>query len=219
MAHVISPQRVCAVILAGGRGSRMGGVDKGLQVFRGKPLVQHALERLRQQTLGVPARIAINANRNQSIYALENVPVWSDALEDFPGPLAGFQTALQHCVFQDTACEYLLTVPCDSPLFPLDLLDRMATALLAANADIALASARETADDGQLQLRSQPVFCLLRTRVLGDLNDYLESGGRKIDTWTHRLPHVVVAFDTPNDHPNAFFNANTLAQLQQLEQE
>jgi len=219
MPQVLPAESVCAVILAGGRGSRMGGIDKGLQVFRGRSLVQHALERLRMQTLGAPAHIAINANRNQTTYALENVAVWPDTLDDFAGPLAGFQTALQQCATHLPTTEYLLTVPCDSPLFPLDLLERMAEAMLDAHAEVALASAPETADNGQPQLRNQPVFCLLRTRVLADLDNYLAGGGRKIDSWTQRLPHVVVAFDRPEDHPNAFFNANTLAQLQQLERE
>jgi molybdopterin-guanine dinucleotide biosynthesis protein A len=219
MPQVLPAESVCAVILAGGRGSRMGGIDKGLQVFRGRSLVQHALERLRMQTLGAPAHIAINANRNQTTYALENVAVWPDTLDGFAGPLAGFQTALQQCATHLPTTEYLLTVPCDSPLFPLDLLERMAEAMLDAHAEAALASAPETADNGQPQLRNQPVFCLLRTRVLADLDNYLAGGGRKIDSWTQRLPHVVVAFDRPGDQPNAFFNANTLAQLQQLERE
>lgn len=219
MANAIDPQSVCAVILAGGRGSRMGGIDKGLQAFRGQPLFLHALQRLRRQTLGTPGLIAINANRNQAVYAQDNRTVWPDALEDYAGPLAGFQTALRKCAPEGSNHDYLLTVPCDSPLFPLDLLERMAEALLASNADLALASAPQTGPDGQMQLRDQPVFCLLRTRVVGSLQEYLDSGGRRIDTWTHSLPHVVVAFDAVGDNPRAFFNTNTLAQLQQLEQE
>ena len=119
---------ITGLILAGGRGSRMGGVDKGLQLLDAIPLARHALQRLQQQTLGVPRTLAINANRNQALYASWGVPVWTDAVGDFAGPLAGFHTALAQCA---ATHDYLLTVPCDSPLFPLDLLDRLAQTLAA----------------------------------------------------------------------------------------
>lgn len=218
MYSKISPERVGAVILAGGRGARMGGVDKGLQMFRGQPLIAHALARLRGQTWGAPGVIGINANRNIALYAEHGLPVWPDALQDFAGPLAGFLTALEHCAQTQDKPDYLLIVPCDSPLFPLDLLERLAVALEDGHADISMASAPEVQDDRSLRVRSQPVFCLLRTNLHSSLRDFIATGGRKIDTWTGQHRQVTVAFDRPQDDPKAFHNTNTLTELQQLEQ-
>lgn len=209
---------VGAVVLAGGRGMRMGGVDKGLQLFRGQPMAWHAVQRLQQQTLGSPALIGINANRNPGQYAQICTPVWPDDIDGFAGPLAGFLTALTHCQTHTSALDYLLTVPCDSPLFPLDLLERMAQTLMESNAAVAVASAPEPDDDGTVRVRTQPVFCLMRTSLLPSLRHYVAGGGRKIDTWTNQQGQVTAAFDQPQDDARAFFNANTLEQLQQLEQ-
>ena len=199
------------MVLAGGEGRRMGGVDKGLQLLDGKPLARHALQRLQQQTLGAPRTLAINANRNHALYASWGVPVWTDAVGGFAGPLAGFHTALAQCA---ATHDYLLTVPCDSPLFPLDLLARLAHALAAGNARIAMASAPDGPQDPAL--RRQPVFCLLRTSLLPSMEQYLQDGGRKIDAWTQAQGQAEVAFDQPQDDARAFFNANTLAELQAL---
>lgn len=214
----ISPECVGAVILAGGRGARMGGVDKGLQMFRGQPLFAHALARLRGQTLGTPGLIGINANRNLADYAQHGLPVWPDTLQDYAGPLAGFLSALEHCEQTPEKPDFLLTVPCDSPLFPLDLLERLAVALEDGHADIAMASAPEIQDDGSVRVRSQPVFCLLRTSLHSNLQDFIATGGRKIDTWTAQHRQVTVAFDRPQDDSKAFLNTNTLTELHQLEQ-
>lgn len=197
---------ITAVILAGGRGSRMGGVDKGLQNFNGVPLALHTLQRLSLQV----GSVMINANRNLAAYEAFGVPVWLDAttLEDYAGPLAGFMTALAHC-----KTPYLLTVPCDTPLFPHDLASRLADALVNSQADFAVASAPE--DDGQL--RPQPVFCLMGTHIQGSLQRFTQSGGRKIDAWTAQHTVVHVAFNRPGDDSCAFFNANTLAELHQLQ--
>lgn len=211
-------ESVCAVVLAGGRGSRMGGVDKGLQNFRGLPLAQHAMQRLRDQSPTPPQQIAINANRNTAIYAGWGTPVWPDAvsegLPEFAGPLLGFLAGLRHAGKNHN---YLLTVPCDSPLFPLDLLARLGSSLQASNADIALAVGPETQADGSVALRTQPVFCLLKTSLGDSLQAYLEGSGRKIDTWlqTHRC--VEVAFNASHDNALAFANANTLDELHALE--
>lgn len=213
----MDPKSVCAVVLAGGRGSRMGGVDKGLQTFNGKPLAWHAVQRLQCQTLGAPGLIAINANRNLADYAAWGQPVWPDTLADFAGPLAGFETALQHCQQPPTAYEYLLTVPCDSPLFPLDLLERLASGLAASQADMALATAPEPDRHGVVRLRAQPVFCLMRTTLHAKLSAYLAEGGRKIHAWTDLHQAVEVPFDQPGDDPRAFANTNTPEQLDQLE--
>jgi molybdopterin-guanine dinucleotide biosynthesis protein A len=217
MHATIDPKTVCAVVLAGGLATRMGGVDKGLQHLNGQPLACHAVQRLQQQTLGTPGLIAINANRNLADYAAWGQPVWPDTLADFAGPLAGFQTALQHAQEQATPFEYLLTVPCDSPLFPLDLLERLALGLARPHATIALAAAPEADRQGVVRLRAQPVFCLMRTTLLPDLRAYMTEGGRKIHTWTQAHQAVEVPFDSPADDPLAFFNTNTPEQLDQLE--
>lgn len=207
---MIHPNDITGLILAGGRGSRMGGVDKGLQTFNGMPLAQHALKRL--QTSGSVGPILLNANRNLTAYEAFGAPVWPDGLADYAGPLAGFLTGLAHC-----KTPFLVTVPCDSPLFPLDLVSRLAQALEAADADMAIAAAPETGQDGQLQVRSQPVFCLLRVTLLDSLTQFTQAGGRKIGAWTAQHNTVLVPFDQPGDDPRAFCNTNTLAELRQLE--
>ncbi len=197
---------ITGVILAGGRGSRMGGADKGMQNFNGVPLALHTLLRLSPQV----GDIMINANRNLSAYESFGVPVWPDStsLGEFAGPLAGFMTGLERC-----ETPYLLTVPCDTPLFPHDLVARMAQAFAQADADFAVAAAPE--EDGQL--RPQPVFCLMRCGMLESLIRFTKEGGRKIDAWTAQHKTVVVPFDRAGDDARGFFNANTLAELHQLE--
>ena len=198
---------VTALILAGGRGSRMGGVDKGLQNFRGMPLALQTLMRLQLQSLP-PQEILINANRNLAAYESLGVAVWPDTLDGFAGPLAGFLTGLERA-----ETPLLLTVPCDTPLFPLDLIERLHTALTAQNADLAMAAARE--EDGSV--RPQPVFCLLKVVLLDSLVQFTQQGGRKIDAWTSQHRCAIVPFDQPQDAPEAFYNANTLEELQKLE--
>jgi molybdopterin-guanine dinucleotide biosynthesis protein A len=197
---MITRDEITGLILAGGRGSRMGGVDKGLQNHRGMPLALHALLRLQPQV----AEVMINANRNLGAYESFGVPVWPDVLADFAGPLAGFQAGMEHA-----ATPWLVTVPCDSPHFPDDLVARLAAAADDAGADIALPV---TLDDDGVR-RTQPVFCLLRTSLLESLVAYTQRGGRKIDQWTAQ--HALV--EVPFDDARAFFNANTLAELQQLQ--
>jgi molybdenum cofactor guanylyltransferase len=202
---MISKDDVTGVILAGGRGSRMGGVDKGLQNFRGMPMAMFTLLRLAPQV----SELMINANRNLAAYESFGVPVWPDGLADYAGPLAGFLTGLEHC-----ETEYLVTVPCDTPLFPQDVVARLAEALERDGADIATASARE--DDGQL--RAQPVFSLMRRDLMESLVRFTQGGGRKIDAWTAQHRTVLVPFDRAGDEATAFANANTLAELHRLEQ-
>ena len=197
---MIERDQITGLILAGGRGSRMGGVDKGLQNHNGMPLAMHALLRLGPQV----GELMINANRNLGAYESMGVPVWPDALPDYAGPLAGFLAGLERC-----ETPYLVTVPCDSPLFPEDLVMRLAEGLQAQNADIAMAA---TLEDGRLQV--QPVFCLMKAEVMESLVRFTQEGQRKIDKWTalHRVVEV------PFDDARAFANANTLAELQQLQQ-
>lgn len=207
---MISSDQITGLILAGGRGSRMGGVDKGLQNFSGLPLALHTLTRL--QIGGGVGQIMINANRNLAAYESFGAAVWPDGLADYAGPLAGFLTGLERC-----ETPFLVTVPCDTPLLPLDLVQRLAQALEAEDADIAMAAAPEVGKDGQVQIRTQPVFCLLRVDLLESLVKFTQDGGRKIDAWTALHKTAIVPFDAPGDDPRAFFNANTLAELRQLE--
>lgn len=187
---------ITGLILAGGRGSRMGGVDKGLQNYQGMPMALHAVMRLAPQV----GQLMINANRNLAAYESFGVPVWPDALPDFAGPLAGFLAGLERC---ETA--YMVTVPCDSPLFPQDLVERLAHALEAADAEVAMA---RTGD------QVQPVFTLMKASLLESLVRFTQSGGRKIDLWTALHRTVEVKFDDES----AFFNANTLDELRSIEQ-
>jgi molybdenum cofactor guanylyltransferase len=196
----IPREDISGLVLAGGRGSRMGGLDKGLQNHRGMALALHALLRLQPQV----GTVMINANRNLGAYEAMGAPVWPDAMPDYPGPLAGLLTGLEHC-----ETPYLVSVPCDTPNFPTDLVARLSAALVQGDAEIAMAAAPE---DGAL--RTQPVFCLLKADLLGSLVRYMQSGQRKIDRWTAMHRCVVVEFDDPE----AFFNANTLAELLQLQQ-
>jgi molybdopterin-guanine dinucleotide biosynthesis protein A len=185
----------------------MGGIDKGLQNFHGMPLALQTLMRLQMQSLALQ-EVMINANRNLAAYESLGVSVWPDTIDGFAGPLAGFVTGLERC---DTPL--LLTVPCDTPLFPLDLAERLHQALLDQDADMARAAAPE--EDGAV--RPQPVFCLLKIDLLESLVKFTQSGGRKIDAWTGQHRCAIVPFDLPGDSPKAFANANTLAELQQLE--
>lgn len=195
----IAREDITGLVLAGGRGSRMGGVDKGLQNHHGVPLALHALLRLQPQV----GEAMINANRNLGAYESMGVPVWPDAQSDFPGPLAGMLVGLERC-----ETPYLVTVPCDTPNFPLDLVERLAAGLVAEGADLAMAATHE-----RDELVRQPVFCLLKAELLESLVRYLQSGERKIDRWTaqHRMATVVF------DDAAAFDNANTLEELQRLQ--
>ena len=203
----IGSQDITGLVLAGGRGTRMGGVDKGLQDLDGVPLALHALRRLQGQV----GRVALNANRHRQVYEAFGAPVWPDDLPDHPGPLAGFLAGLGRC-----GTPFLLTVPCDTPLFPLDLADRLARALGTADAELAVAGAPQADRHGAISLRPQPVCCLMRTDLLGSLREFVAGGGRKIDAWTAGHRTVLVPFDRPGDDPDAFRNANTHDELDAL---
>jgi molybdopterin-guanine dinucleotide biosynthesis protein A len=187
---------VTGVVLAGGQGSRMGGVDKGLQPFRGRPMVAHAVERLASQV----DELLINANRNPEAYAQFGHRVIADEIEGFAGPLAGFERGLAHA-----KGDLVVTVPCDSPFLPADLVARLRAALESSQADLAVA---KTGD------QAHPVFSLMRREVLPSLTQFLSSGQRKIDRWYSGLKVVEVAFD---DDPDAFLNINTREELASLE--
>ena len=192
---------ITAIILSGGRATRMGGVDKGLVLLQQKPLVQYVIERLIPQT----DEILINANREIIQYQSLGYPVLEDedstnGIADFIGPLAGFSLGLKHAQH-----EYLLTVPCDSPLLPMDLADRLLASLITHNADIAVAIS-----DGH----AHPVFSLCKRNVLPSLTSYLLQGGRKVSAWQKSLDYIEVDF---SDNADAFINLNTFEELEALQ--
>lgn len=191
----MQPEQITGLILAGGLGRRMGGRDKGLQPFRGRPMAAWAIERLAPQV----DALLINANQNLEAYAAFGHPVVPDRIAGFAGPLAGLHTG-------PLACEtpLLVTAPCDSPFLPEDLVDKLRAALEAAGADLAVA---KTGD------QPHPVFSLVRREVLDGLTAFLESGGRKVDAWYAALKTVEVAFADER----AFANINTLEELNLLE--
>jgi len=178
----------------------MGGADKGLQNHLGVPLALHTLKRLAPQV----GPTMLNANRNLDAYEAMGVPVWPDALPDYPGPLAGFLAGLQHC-----QTPYLVTVPCDTPNFPTDLVARLAEAMARDDAEIVIAATPEP--DGSRQV--QPVFCLMRVTLQDSLTRATAAGERKIDRWAKQQRCSEVLFDDAD----AFFNANTLDELQSLQ--
>ena len=197
---MILAEQITGLILAGGRAQRMGGIDKGLIPFHQKPLIETTIQRLKTQV----GPILINANRNITKYAVYGYPVIMDETPDFSGPLAGFLMGLKNC-----KTPYLLTTPCDSPLFPEDLATKLASELERANLDLVYASSKEA--DGKVW--AQPVFCLMRANLQDSLVSFLDKGDLKIDRWFKELKSGTVIFD----NAQAFANANTPEELQSLE--
>ena len=194
----IDKHQITGLILAGGKGTRMGSVDKGLQIFRGTPMVEHVLQRLQPQV----GKLIINANRHLDVYEAFGVSVCPDEISGFAGPLAGLHAGLSHC-----ETPYLVTAPCDSPFLPMDLVDKLSEALMATQADIAVA----VTDNGATRQR-HPVFCLLSAHLKNDLADYLGKGGRKVDAWFEMHRKVDVHFSDET----AFVNINSLDELHSL---
>lgn len=186
--------RIAGLILAGGLGSRLGGVDKGLVELDGKPLVAHVIERLAPQV----GDLMINANRNLEAYAAFGVPVLPDRVAGYLGPLAGVDAGLAACA---DAIDWIVTAPCDSPFLPTDLVGRLLSAAQAAGTEVAMPRAA-----GQYQ----PVFLLVHRRAAAALRAYLDEDGRKVERWVRAQRHVVVDFE---DCPQAFVNINTAAEL------
>jgi molybdenum cofactor guanylyltransferase len=187
--------KVSAIILSGGRATRMGGIDKGLVKLLNKPFIQYVIERLTPQV----DEIFINANREIAEYGAFNLPIFQDENPDFIGPLAGFSLGLEHCKY-----DYLLTAPCDSPLIPHDLTDRLMKSLLDEKADLAVAKS-----GGNVH----PVFCLMKKSVFPTLSTYLEQGERRVSAWQKSLNYIEVEF---NDCDESFVNLNTFEELQAL---
>lgn len=189
--------QVTGLVLAGGMGRRMGGADKGLVLFQGRPMVAHVLQRLAPQV----DEILLNANREIEAYRQFGHSVVSDTITGFAGPLAGLHAGMLHA-----ANPLIAMTPCDSPFLPEDLVNRLKQALLSHGADVAVVRT------GNWQ---QPVFSLCRTALLPDLTRFLEEGGRKVDRWYAGLDTVEVAFD---DQADAFANINTREDLACMEQ-
>jgi molybdenum cofactor guanylyltransferase len=192
----MAQELVTGVILAGGQGRRMGGVDKGLKLLRGRPLVAWVLERFAPQV----DEILINANQNLDQYGTLGCRVIPDEIGGFAGPLAGLQRGLS-----EASHPLVATVPCDSPFLPADLVGRLRTALDRERAQLAVA---RTFD------QPHPVFCLCRRDLLAHLTAFLQSGGRKIDAWYASLKTVEVPFD---DEAQGFSNINTPDELASFE--
>lgn len=187
---------VTAVILAGGQARRMHGIDKGLLTVAGRPLIEHLLTSLRGQT----DNIVISANRNLAHYASYGTQVVSDATSGAQGPLAGIYRALC-CMTTD----YLLSVPCDTPCLPHDLVRRMITTARQQQAAVCVAH------DG---VRPQPVIALLHHTLKADLRQYLDAGNRKVMDWLLRHNPALADF---SDQPEAFVNLNTPDDCRRLE--
>ena len=187
-----TPERITGLVLAGGLRRRMGGVDKGLSLLGGEPLVEHIIRRLAPQV----GRLIINANQNHDIYAGFGYPVVGDRIEGHAGPLAGLEAGLAACT-----TPYLLTVPCDSPFLPADLVSRLAACLTAHKASIAVARTGE---------QLHPVFSLIRSDELPELQAFINAGGRRMEAWLRRLCWAPCPFD---DCPEAFANINTPDEL------
>ncbi|HID82267.1 MAG TPA: molybdenum cofactor guanylyltransferase [Chromatiales bacterium] len=187
-----------AVILAGGQGRRMGGKDKGLLAWGGRPLIETILDTIKPQV----GHILINANRNKEKYTNYGYPVVADNLDGYQGPLAGFVAGMKAA-----KTDYITTIPCDSPLIPADMFERLSAALIDEQAELAVAH------DGQ---RLQPVYALLPVKLLDSLLQFMGEGNRKIDLWYARHKMAVADF---SDKPEIFRNVNTPEQHSELHAE
>ena len=194
--HDRTDNSITGVILAGGGGRRMGGEDKGLLSLHGKMLVQHVIDRLAPQC----QKLLINCNRNQQAYADFHYPLFSDSMSGGLGPLAGLLSAMEL-----SSTPLVLSIPCDTPALPLDLVARMLRTLEESQADIC------TVSDGE---RLHPVILLAHCRLQSSLRGYLDSGARKVHDWFYSQAHGIADF---SDQPNAFTNLNTPQQLQEAE--
>lgn len=220
VAPPIERSQMTGLVLAGGRGSRMGGVDKGLTPFLQEPLALHALRRLAPQV----GPLLLSANRNLTQYralgaAFGAAVLSDDRMDDwgdYLGPLAGFLVGLQHC-----QTPWLLTVPCDCPLFPYDIAARFASVAHQEQADVVMAYSLESGDTPQAQHCKhwvrQPTFCLLRTTLQPSLEAYLNGAGRKIGAWVAQQRFALAHFGNAGDDPLAFYNTNTPEQLHRLQ--
>jgi molybdenum cofactor guanylyltransferase len=188
--------KVTGVILAGGLARRMNNQDKGLIRFKGQPMVSYAIAAMNKVADGM----IINANRNIPEYQAFGLPVVSDQTDSFDGPLAGVLTAM---MFAETGV--LLVMPCDSPLVKANHLQKLLSARAENDADVAVAF------DGE---RLHPVFLAIKVSLQSSLQEYLQSGQRKIDTWLEQHKLIKIDFSA---EPEIFININSMAELSDLE--
>ena len=179
---------ITGVILAGGRARRMGGADKGLVLFNGKPLIEYVIDALEPQV----GRLLINANRNHEKYRSYKFDVISDELKDYCGPLAGMA-----CVLNEINTPYLVTAPCDTPFITDNLVKNLSSSIVHENTEISVAHNGE---------RLQPVFCMIKKTLITSINEYLQNGGRKIDQWFEQHSLSIVDFSS---HSECFENFNS----------
>lgn len=196
MSKKINKTDVTGVILAGGQARRMQGKDKGLVLLNNKPMVEYVIESLKPQV----GKLLINANRNLEKYSAHGFDIVSDELSGYHGPLAGMASALN-----TVTTAYMLTAPCDSPFIANDLAERLINALKTDGADISVAHNGE---------RIQPVFCLMKKELLSSINDFLNSGERKIDKWFNQHKLAIADF---SDNSKTFDNLNTIEDIQSIE--
>ena len=186
---------VSGLILAGGKATRMDGANKALMPFLGHPMISHVIERLSPQV----DEILINANQDLANFQAFNLPVLTDAISGLPGPLAGLHTGLEA-----SQHDWILCVPCDSPLLPNNLAKRLLQAAIKEDAEIAIA---------KTEAQNHPVFCLCKKSLAADLSHYLHQGGRKVSEWQQTQRYIEVHFDDET----AFSNINTFEDLAKLE--
>jgi len=203
---------ISAIVLCGGRGLRMGGVDKGLQAFKGQPLVQHVLYRLQPQV----SQLMVNANRHLDQYQAFCAEVHPDEEDDFAGPLSGFLVGLEHARHP-----YLMTVPCDTPLIPMDLGERLYLGLSQSQANMDMIRSKDISfkhtTASNVPMRAEPVFCMMRTHLAPQLRVHIQAGMRKVTDWGKAMNAVWVDYDQEGDDPSLFSNINTLEDLHDLE--
>ena len=193
---MIKQSNVTGVILAGGLARRMNNQDKGLLIYKNRPMISYAIEALKSIT----DQTIINANRNKEAYQAFGLPVIADQTDSFDGPLAGILTAMIN-----SNSNTLLVVPCDSPLIKATHLQKLLTTLKEYKADVAVAS------DGK---RLHPVFLAINTSLKDNLQEFLNSGQRKVEKWLEQQNKVITDF---SETPDIFTNVNTLSELFKLE--
>ena len=191
----ITRKEITGIILAGGLGSRMGRVNKGLQLLHGEPMVMHILRTLSPQV----ASVMINANHDLKVYEQFNQTIHSDIFSDYVGPLAGIHVGLKNC-----STQYLLSVPCDAPFLPIDLATKLAISLEDEKADIAIAFTKENN-----RIQHHPVFCLMKSTLCSHLEKFIQQGGRKVTEWQSTLKMANTYFE----ETEKFQNINHLEEL------
>jgi molybdopterin-guanine dinucleotide biosynthesis protein A len=187
---------ITGIILAGGQARRMGGQDKGLISLAGKPMIEYVIKSIEPQV----DTIIINANRNQSLYEKYGFPVVADQIEGYCGPLAGMASGLEHAT-----TPFVVTVPCDSPFIPDDLVHKLYSTLQHENAEICTIRS-----NGRLQ----PVFTLMKSELFNSILEFLNNGERKIDKWFDKHRLAIADF---SDQPDTFININSTEELEEVE--